>query len=102
MSGQNGGSYPMSVFAKFAGAVVALGMLMFAGAASACDNCGGGAYYRDGGAIYSCNQGSYDCRYESAYYRPRCDDSCGGGCNDGCHVYHRSCCHRSCDTCRDS
>ncbi|HEY5338124.1 MAG TPA: hypothetical protein VIJ85_07980 [Rhizomicrobium sp.] len=71
----------MSLFSRFSTAALTLGALLFASSAMACDNCGGG--YREGGyyggqQIYSCNNGLYDCRTESSFYQPRCDDGCYG------------------------
>jgi hypothetical protein len=81
------------MFAKAMAAMAALGFLFVGSVASACDYCGGGYYnagYYGGGEVYSCNEGRYDCHYESNLYRPRYD-----GCGDGCHVY-RGGCHEGC------
>ena len=82
----------MSIFAKFAAAALALGAVLFSGAALACDYCGGGYYGSQ--EVYSCNAGQYDCRYESSLYIPRVGD-CGYGCHgsydrywdNGCGCY---------------
>ena len=70
----------MSTFSKFAAAMLALGAVLFSGAALACDDCNGGYY--GGREVYSCNAGQYDCRYESSLYIPRVGD-----CGYGCHGY---------------
>ena len=68
----------MTLFSKFSAVVVLLSVMTFAGAAAACDYCNGGGY--DGGReVYSCNNALYDCRTDSSYYAPRCDDGCGYG-----------------------
>ncbi|HWA30279.1 MAG TPA: hypothetical protein VG867_04250 [Rhizomicrobium sp.] len=71
---------------------VALGAMLFSGVALACDDCNSGYY--GGRAVYSCNEGQYDCRYESALYVPRVGE-CGYGCHgsydrywdNGCGCY---------------
>lgn len=69
----------MSIFSKVIfGALFAV---LFSGAALACDDCDGGGYY-GARAVYSCNAGQYDCRYESSLYIPRVGD-----CGYGCHGY---------------
>jgi hypothetical protein len=85
---------PMSLFSKLSAFVLALGVMLFAGAALACDNCDGGYY--GGHEVYSCNNGLYDCRTESSLYQPRCDDGCyrHSGCGDGCY-HHSACCEHS-------
>lgn len=70
----------MSTVSKFAAAMLALGAVLFSGAALACDDCNGGYY--GGREVYSCNAGQYDCRYESSLYIPRIGD-----CGYGCHGY---------------
>jgi hypothetical protein len=73
------GGDPMASFLKFT--LVAFGAMLVSSAALACDYCGSGYY----GAreIYSCNEGLYDCRYESALYIPQV-----GECGYGCHGYY--------------
>jgi hypothetical protein len=66
----------MTLLSKLSASAALFGAMLFTGAALACDYCGG----RE---IYSCNNGLYDCRTESSYYTPRCDDGCGYGYGGG-------------------
>jgi hypothetical protein len=68
----------MSLFSRLSAVAALLGAMLFAGAAIACDYCGGHE-------VYSCNNGLYDCRTESSYYQPRCDDGCYRHYGNGCH-----------------
>jgi hypothetical protein len=89
----------MSLLSKLSALILALGALLFASAAIACDggNCGtgyGGSYGNR--EVYSCNNALYDCRTESSFYQPHCGDGCyrHSGCESGCYR-RRSCCEHA-------
>jgi hypothetical protein len=74
----------MKLLSGFSAAIVTAGVMLFAGAAVACDYCDAGY---GGRAVYSCNNALYDCRVESSYYTPRCDDGCGYRYGGRAHAY---------------
>lgn len=59
----------MPLLSRLCAIALSFAAIMFAGAAFACDYCGGHE-------VYSCNNGLYDCRAEASLYQPRCDDGC--------------------------